>query len=100
MKLVSIGGLSLVAYGLAGDADASGIVRGLPGPDRSPNTLERTGAPALIAGIRRGARPIPMILRGAGNDRAAERAVRRFLGLLDVESDAKRLIVCQMDADG
>jgi hypothetical protein len=106
VKLVSIGGVALSDYHLAGTA--SGIVRGLPGPDRSPNTLERTGAPALIAGMRRGARPIPLVLyldpTYTGSNAQAERTrelwLRKFLGKLDIESDDPRLIVCQIDTDG
>jgi hypothetical protein len=97
MKLVSIGGVTLASHNLAG-----GIVRGPPGPDRNPNTLERTGAPALIAGVRRGARPTPLAIHlspsftTSQQDRVAEYWVRKFLGKIDVESDAPRLIVCQI----
>lgn len=106
MKLISIGGVALSDYHLAGLA--SGIVRGLPGPDRSPNTLERTGAPALIAGMRRGARPIPIGLwldpaytgTNAQAERTRELWLRKFLGKLDIESDDARLIVAQIDTDG
>lgn len=80
------------------------VERGLPGPDRSPLTIDRANAPAILAGIRRGVRPIPVKFHldpayANQSQATAEWFLLQFLGAIDVESTAARTLVAVAETD-
>jgi len=98
MRAVSFGGVAFNSFGLG-----FGIVRGLPGEDRSPSWLQRRGGGPLSAGIGRNGRSIPMQfhapLAGGVSDDDVEARLLRLLGSLDLSQDDPKPLVAEIDID-
>ena len=97
MKLISYAGVVFTSEGI----DKAYIVRGLPGENRTPDLRQRLGSSAEIIGATGSGRTIPCHLRitSKPDERVAEAKLRRILGLLDVQSNEARPLVCQIDVD-
>lgn len=105
MRAIAYNGVTFSTYGLV-----AGVVRGLPGEDRSPNWLARTGTTPLSSGVGRGARPINVFfyldpslsITETGNtsrDRVAESRMFQLLGALDPNDDTPRPLTVEIDLD-
>ena len=103
MRAIGYAGLTFSDYGLS-----AGIVQGLPGEDRSPNWLARTGTTPLSGGVGRGARPVNIFFYldpaagetfGSPMERVAESRIFKLLGALDPNDDTPRPLKVEIDLD-
>jgi len=105
MRAIAYDGVTFSSYGLS-----AGVVRGLPGEDRSPNWLARNGASPLSSGVGRGARPINVFFYlnpslsitetgSTSRESIAESRMLQLLGALDPNDDTPRPLTIEIDLD-
>lgn len=100
MRLVSYDGINFATYGV----NKAFIIRGMPGVNRFVDMLPRRGGDPIGVGATNAGRPIPCVLAIeptslVTDDRVIEHRLRRILGLMNVDSEEARELICEIDVD-